>query len=47
MKDRDCSDVSEMLSRAGSIYVYGTGAVQKNAARELKKNLLFLDYLVI
>ena len=45
MKDRDCSDVSEMLSRAGSIYVYGTGAVQKNAARELKKNLLFLDYL--
>lgn len=45
MKDRDCSDVSEMLSKAGSIYVYGTGAVQKNAARELKKNLLFLDYL--
>lgn len=45
MMDRDCSDVLELLSQAGQIYVYGSGAVQKNAARELKKNLLFLDYL--
>lgn len=41
MKQRDFSDVFEMFDKADRIYIYGSGSVQKNAAEDLKRNMIF------
>lgn len=46
MKKRDFYDVFELLESAERIYVYGSGAVQKNAAKDLKRSMIFGNKLV-
>jgi RpiR family glv operon transcriptional regulator len=46
MKKRDFYDVFELLDSADRIYVYGSGAVQKNAAKDLKRSMIFGNKLV-
>lgn len=46
MKKRDFYDVFELIENADKIYAYGSGAVQKNAAKELKRNMIFGNKLI-
>ncbi|NSA20439.1 DNA-binding MurR/RpiR family transcriptional regulator [Clostridium saccharobutylicum] len=46
MKKRDFYDVFELFEKSDRIYVYGSGAVQKNAAEDLKRNMIFGNKLV-
>lgn len=46
MKKRDFYDVFELFENADRIYVYGSGAVQKSAAKELKRNMIFGNKLI-
>lgn len=41
MKQRDFSDVFELFDKADRIYIYGSGSVQKNAAEDLKRSMIF------
>ncbi len=43
---KDFSDICYLLDNCKKIYVYGTGEVQKNAAKELKRNFLYVGKLV-
>lgn len=44
--DQDLNPVFQMLENAGRIYAYGSGFVQKNAVKELKRVMLFAGYLI-
>lgn len=46
IKDMDFTYMFELLDEAENIYVYGTGEVQKNVAKELKRVMLFCNKLV-
>ena len=46
MKKRDFYDVFELLENADRIYVYGSGEVQKNAANDLKRSMIFGNKLL-
>ena len=46
IKDMDFTYIFELLDEAENIYVYGTGEVQKNVAKELKRVMLFCNKLV-
>ncbi len=37
IRDRDCSDIFERIDGARRIFLYGTGEMQVNAAREMKR----------
>jgi len=41
VQDRDFNGMCELIYKANNIYVYGTGAVQNNVARELTRLFLF------
>lgn len=41
MKQRDFSDVFELFDNADRIYIYGSGSVQKSAAEDLKRSMIF------
>ncbi|MGL5694436.1 MAG: MurR/RpiR family transcriptional regulator, partial [Peptostreptococcaceae bacterium] len=43
---RDFSDLFELLESCSSIYAYGTGEIQNNSVRELKRSLLSVGKLV-
>ncbi|SCH87672.1 MurR/RpiR family transcriptional regulator [Romboutsia sp. 1001713B170207_170306_H8] len=43
---RDFSDICYLLDSCKNIYAYGTGEIQSNAVRELKRNLLSIGKLV-
>lgn len=38
IRDKDCTAIFEMLDHASNLFVYGTGEVQENVAKELKRN---------
>ena len=40
LKHKDCSNIFRCMDKAGKIYAYGTGQVQENATRELKRVFL-------
>lgn len=46
MKKREFYDVFKLIENANRIYVYGTGALQKNAAEDLKRNMIFANKLI-
>lgn len=46
MKKRDFYDVFQLFENSNKIYVYGSGAVQKNAAEDLKRNMIFANKLI-
>ena len=46
IKNRDFDELFEFIDNAENIYVYGSGEAQKNAAKELKRVMLFSDKLV-
>ncbi|NRT74135.1 MurR/RpiR family transcriptional regulator [Clostridium beijerinckii] len=46
VKERDFYDVFELVEKADKIYVYGSGAVQKNAAKDLKRSMIFGNKLI-
>lgn len=46
MKERDFYDVFELVEKADKNYVYGSGAVQKNAAKDLKRSMIFGNKLI-
>lgn len=46
MKQRDFHDVFELFDNADKIYIYGSGAVQKSAAKDLKRSMIFGNKLV-
>ena len=41
MKQRDFSDVFELFDKSDRIYIYGSGSVQKSAAEDLKRSMIF------
>lgn len=43
---QDLYEIYEMLKNAGRVFAYGTGAVQKNASKDLKRVLLPAGYIV-
>ena len=43
---RDFSDLCKLLDESDRIYAFGTGEVQSNAVKELKRNLLSIGKLV-
>lgn len=46
LKKLDLSEAFEILDNANRIYAYGSGAVQKSSAKEIKRSLLSLGKLV-
>ncbi len=46
LMEYDFSDIYEMLISTGRIFSYGTGAVQKSAAKDLKRVMLPIHYIV-
>ncbi|MBA5850083.1 MurR/RpiR family transcriptional regulator [Clostridium sp. cel8] len=46
MKKKDFSEVFEMLEGARRIYAYGSGSVQKQAVKDLKRNMIFGSKLI-
>lgn len=46
IKKKDFDELFELIDNAENIYVYGSGEVQKNAAKELKRIMLFSNKLV-
>ncbi|NLL29852.1 MAG: MurR/RpiR family transcriptional regulator [Clostridiales bacterium] len=46
LKNQDFSDLFKLLDSANKIYAYGTGAVQKNAANEIKRTFLTVGRLI-
>lgn len=45
IKDRDFTNVIELIRNAENAYVYGTGSIQNNVAMEIKRSFLFVDKL--
>lgn len=43
MKNRDLSNILEMIDKAKRVFVYGTGVVQKNMAEELRRIFLYTN----
>lgn len=41
MRERDFTDICEMLYRSNRIFVYGTGALQDSVAREIQRMFLY------
>lgn len=46
LRKQDISEAFEILDNANRIYVYGSGAVQKSAGKEIKRNFLLIGKLV-
>ena len=46
LKNRDFNEMFRTIDNADKIYIYGSGAVQKDAAKELKRNMIFSNKLV-
>ena len=46
LKNRDFNEMFRTIDNADKIYIYGSGAVQKDAAKELKRNMIFSNILV-
>lgn len=46
IQEEDFDDMFEIIKKAGKIYVTGTGDFQKNAARELQRNMLYAGKLI-
>lgn len=46
LAQRDFSDVCSLLESSNKIYAYGSGELQKNSIKELKRNLLSVGRLV-
>lgn len=46
LKNKDYYEMFTALDKANKIYVYGSGAVQKSAAKELRRNMIFSEKLV-
>lgn len=46
LKKEDFTELFSMMEKANKIYAYGTGAVQTNAAVELKRNFLTVGKLI-
>lgn len=46
MKNRDFYDVFDLFEKSDRIYIYGSGAVQKSAAEDLKRNMIFGNKLI-
>lgn len=46
MKKTDFNDIFELFEKADKIYVYGTGLVQKSAAKDLKRNMISVKKLI-
>ncbi|MCQ2968738.1 MAG: MurR/RpiR family transcriptional regulator [Clostridium sp.] len=46
IRNKDFKYAFELLDDADKIYVYGTGEVQKNVAKELKRLMLFCNKLI-
>lgn len=44
--EQDLTKIFEMLEGSRKIYAYGSGSVQKHAAKELKRVMLFAGYLI-
>lgn len=44
--ERDFTDICQLLDRCNRIYAYGSGEVQNNAVKELKRSLLSVGKLV-
>lgn len=44
--EQDLTPLFEMLEQSEKIYAYGTGVVQKHAAREFKRVMAFAGYLI-
>jgi RpiR family glv operon transcriptional regulator len=40
MKEKNCDDICRTLHTANRVFVYGTGAIQTNVARELQRSFL-------
>lgn len=46
IRDRDCSDIFDMIEQAGRIFVFGTGQLQKNIAREMKRTFSLVNKIM-
>ncbi len=46
LAEKDLSDVCSLLDNSNKIYAYGSGEVQKNSVKELKRNLLTVGKLL-
>lgn len=46
LRERDFTDICEMLYHSGRIFVYGTGALQDSVARELQRMFLYCGEFV-
>lgn len=45
VKQRDFTQIIELISNAKNAYVYGTGSIQNNVALEIKRSFLVVDKL--
>lgn len=46
IRDRDCSDMFELMDQARRVFVFGTGDLQKNIAREMKRTFSLVNKLM-
>ncbi|AJA49263.1 HTH-type transcriptional regulator GlvR [Clostridium pasteurianum DSM 525 = ATCC 6013] len=46
MKKTDFKDIFQLFEKADKIYIYGTGSVQKSAAKDLKRNMIPVKKLI-
>lgn len=46
IKERDCSKLFELIQNANKIFLYGTGGVQKSAAKEFKRSFSIISNYV-
>lgn len=45
VKDKDLTNVIDLITNAKNAYVYGTGSIQNNVAMEIKRTFLYVDKL--
>lgn len=45
IKEKDFTNVLELIANAKNAYVYGTGSIQNNVAMEIKRTFLYVDKL--
>lgn len=45
IRDKDFTKVIKMIDEANNLYVYGTGVIQNNVAKELKRSFLMINKL--
>lgn len=46
MKNRDIDHILELIKNAQHIYIYGTGDVQRHAAKELKREFIYCKKII-